>query len=45
MMTWRDFEKEFASMELWADNEEEIDRLEHIAAFVSLFLWSVSMSV
>ncbi|KAL2264274.1 hypothetical protein VTK26DRAFT_8477 [Humicola hyalothermophila] len=32
ILTWRDFEKEFAPLELWADNEEEIDRLEHIAA-------------
>ncbi|KAK4237647.1 mitochondrial ribosomal subunit S27-domain-containing protein [Achaetomium macrosporum] len=32
IMTFRDFQKEFKPLELEVENEEELDRLEHIAA-------------
>ncbi|KAK4120817.1 hypothetical protein N657DRAFT_683301 [Parathielavia appendiculata] len=32
VMTFRDFQKEFEPLELEIENEEELDRLEHIAA-------------
>ncbi|KAL2017803.1 hypothetical protein VTK56DRAFT_1666 [Thermocarpiscus australiensis] len=32
LVTFRDFSKEFATLNLETDNEEEIERLEHIAA-------------
>jgi hypothetical protein len=34
-MTFRDFQKEFEPLELEIENEEELDRLEHIAACVA----------
>jgi hypothetical protein len=36
-MTFRDFKKEFEPLELEIEDEEELDRLEHIAACVAFF--------
>ncbi|KAK4149082.1 mitochondrial ribosomal subunit S27-domain-containing protein [Chaetomidium leptoderma] len=35
VMTFRDFQKEFQPLELEVENEDEIDRLEHIAGLKS----------
>jgi hypothetical protein len=35
LTTFRDFQKEFKPLELEVENEEELDRLEHIAACVA----------
>lgn len=37
MVTFRDFQKEFKSLELETEDDEELDRLEHIAACVPLY--------
>ena len=35
MVTFRDFQKEFDDLGLFVENDEETDRLEHVAAYVS----------
>ncbi|KAK4250132.1 mitochondrial ribosomal subunit S27-domain-containing protein [Corynascus novoguineensis] len=37
IVTFRQFQDAFKPLELEVDNEEEIDRLEHIAAYATLF--------
>ena len=34
MVTFRDFQKEFEDLGLFVENDEETDRLEHVAAYV-----------
>lgn len=35
MVTFRDFQKEFEDLKLFVENDEEADRLEHVAGYVS----------
>jgi hypothetical protein len=45
LVTIRDLQKEFASLDLFVEDEADEDRLEHIAAFVSLHDGSIQLSL
>lgn len=36
MVTFRDFQNEFEDLQLFVENDEEADRLEHIAGYVPI---------